>query len=119
MFKVNNNHRMRSHPTLYSNDSDGNNGYFMFPLKGFEVHCVASDGEGWEHVSVTFGGESTPSWEIMCFVKEQFWSDEDTVIQFHPKKSEHVNFHSYCLHLWRKSGVNQELPPSIMIGPKG
>lgn len=110
---------MRSHPTLGSSDLDGNNGFFMFDFKGYEIYCIVSDGKGWEHVSVTINRKRTPDWEIMCFVKEQFWSDEDTVIQFHPKKEAHVNYHHYCLHLWRESGKNYELPPSIMIGPKG
>lgn len=35
----------------------------------------------------------------------------ETVIQFHPPEADYVNIHRYCLHLWRKVGVNCELPP--------
>jgi hypothetical protein len=42
----------------------------------------------------------------MCFVKGLFWDDEDVAIQFHPAKSEYVNFHPFALHLWRKEGTN-------------
>ena len=73
------------------------------------LNCLANvedDGKT-EHVSVSLTkatGEPflrTPTWEEMCYVKDQFWGDEDVVVQFHPKKSEYVNVHSYVLHLWR------------------
>ena len=42
--------------------------------------------------------------------------EEETVVQFHPKKSEYVNTHPYCLHLWRRQSEEYELPPKWMIG---
>ena len=63
---------------------------------------------GWEHVSVSPYGGKTPTWDDMCEVKDMFWSDEEAVIQIHPKKSEYVNIKENCLHLWRNKEM--ELP---------
>lgn len=124
MFKVPEKYRMTKHHTLNSDPSFGNNGAFKIP---FEDNCtafvIASDGEGWEHVSVHIHLNSTnekvtPEWEEMCHIKDLFWSDEDCVIQYHPPKSEYVNNHEHCLHLWRPIGVELPLPKSIMVGIK-
>lgn len=117
MFHVPNQHRIRTHPRLGSDDSAGNNGCFIFWFKGYEVSCQASDGLGWEHVSVSINRKRTPSWEIMAQVKDLFWDQEDTVIQFHPPRSQYVNFHPFCLHLWRPIGVEIPLPDPRLVGP--
>jgi len=99
-----------------SDNSFGNNGYFLLHWEGYEVRCIASDGLGWEHVSVTINRERTPSWEVMCFVKDLFWDDEDCVIQYHPPKSAYVNKHPGCLHLWRLKGADIPIPERRLIG---
>lgn len=108
---------------FYSDETFGFNGAFSFSIPGEarRVFCIASAGGGWQHVSVSFGpNKATPSWEIMCRVKELFWDDEETVIQLHPPKSTWVNNHPGCLHLWRcTDGREQPLPPSIMVGLRG
>ncbi len=72
--------------------------------------------EGWEHVSVSTR-RRTPNWIEMCFVKDLFWTEDECVIQFHPPRSEYVNNHPNCLHLWRqKAGF--PMPPSIFVGDK-
>ncbi len=102
-----------------SDSSYGFNGLFRFMLKGFMIRCIASDGMGWEHVSVTIEGDARPpKWHIMCAVKELFWDDEAWVVQFHPAKSEYVNHHPGCLHLWRPTDKKMPTPDSIMVGPK-
>lgn len=50
--------------------------------------------------------------------KDIFWGPEETVIQYHPPKSEYVNNHPSVLHLWRPTGVDLPLPPSILTGIK-
>lgn len=102
-----------------SSPRDGNNG--AFALRGVshrdDLFIVASDGGGWEHVSVSKKYEC-PTWEEMCQIKKLFWPDpEDCVIQYHPPKSEHVNVHPYCLHLWRPIGAKFPVPPTYMVGP--
>ena len=97
--------------------ADGFNGLFWIPLNGLQVRCIASDGEGWQHVSVSLvNSNMPPSWSIMCQVKELFWSDEDWVVQFHPAKSEYVNQHHGCLHLWRPLEQKLPIPDSLMVG---
>ena len=80
---------------------------------------IIANGEedGWEHVSVSLP-HRTPNWEEMAFVKDLFWTEDETVVQFHPPKSHYVNFHKHCLHLWRKVSEDIELPPIWMVGPK-
>lgn len=93
---------------LRSTEFDGNNG--AFDLGRYFI--IASDGGGWDHVSVSiFGGfRKNPSWDDMCKIKEIFWDEEDTVIQFHPPKSEYVNNHPYTLHLWRPNDPDVTIP---------
>jgi hypothetical protein len=71
----------------------------------------------WEHVSVSIvsGGGKCPSWNAMCFVKSLFWDDEECVVQFHPAKSNYVNMHSGCLHLWRSKTQAFPTPPTICV----
>lgn len=62
---------------------------------------------GWEHVSVRpVKKYRIPSWNDMCQVKDIFWSDEEEVLQLHPKKSEYVNIADNCLHLWKPVGID-------------
>lgn len=97
----------------------GNNGFFIFKRDGKEVRCQASDGMGWEHVSVSIKGKKMPSWNLMCYIKNLFWDGEDTVVQYHPAKKDYVDFHPACLHLWRPTGkVKLPVPNSILVGPK-
>lgn len=95
-----------------------NNGAFQIKHGLVIIRCIASDGGGWEHVSVSLSVKRCPDWEEMCAVKDLFWSKEDCVVQYHPPESEYVNNHAYVLHLWRKTNKNFETPPSILIGIK-
>lgn len=89
---------------------DGGCGEIYFTAQREPMTVVWSFGGGWEHVSVSYH-RRTPTWDEMCKVKEMFWNDEETVVQYHPKKSEYVNLHPHCLHLWRKCGEDFEQPP--------
>ena len=110
---------------MKSDASWGNNGAFLIPSKdreGRQLAIIASDGMGWEHVSIHAerGKEScTPYWDEMCQVKSLFWDEEDVVMQLHPKRSEYVNMHPNTLHLWRPTGATIPTPPSILVGLKG
>lgn len=146
MFKVPEMFRLTKGP--YASDASyGNNGAFFIPT-GIPTAddgeydpldyadeqllvVIASDGAGWEHVSVHVSvrkpnrqgqfvphHDETPSWEEMCSVKDLFWGDDDCVVQFHPPKKEYVNDHENCLHLWRPVGYNIMTPSSILVGLK-
>jgi hypothetical protein len=110
----------RDHPTL--GQTRRGDLYGFFELRG-GLRVIASDGsewpfEGipWEHVSVSLPTRC-PTWDEMCFVKRQFWRDEDCVIQFHPPRSQYVNAHRYCLHLWKPVGIELPLPPTLTLAP--
>lgn len=95
---------------------DERNGFFMVKLRhGQSVTVIASDGAGWEHVSVS-RKDRCPTWDEMCQVKDLFWGEDDCVIQYHPPKSEYVNNHPYCLHLWRPIGQYLPVPDSLLVG---
>jgi hypothetical protein len=107
-------------------------GQYLIPhptIRNYFFVVIFSDGEGWEHLSVTIRKliserkrllklvERTPTWSEMCWLKDMFWSPEECVVQFHPPAVEHVSNHDYCLHLWRP--INEPfapLPPSILVG---
>ena len=93
---------------------DGGCGEIYFPGQREPMVVVWSFGGGWEHVSVSYR-RRTPTWDEMCKVKDMFWHDDETVVQYHPKKSDYVNIHPNCLHLWRKCGEDFEQPPKIYV----
>lgn len=96
---------------------DDRNGWFELPGPGKRrLRLCASDGGGWEHVSVSVVGSlEAPSWDEMCFVKRLFWADDEGAVQYHPPKSAYVDNHPGCLHLWRKAGCQPEMPPLWMV----
>lgn len=120
MFAVPNKYR---DPNFLNNEF-GNNGLFIIPhyrINNYQFRIQASDGCGWEHVSVSVGElkkvqHRCPTWEEMCWIKNQFWSEDDCVIQYHPAKSEYVNMHPFVLHLWRPTDQNLPIPIKEMVG---
>lgn len=83
-------------------------GYFRVPVGDMVLNVISSGPDDWEHVSVSTPNRC-PTWDEMCKVKDLFWNELETVVQFHPSSASYVNTHPYCLHLW-KHGVH-ELPP--------
>jgi len=77
--------------------------------------CIASDGGGWDHVSVEVKMRGSlqrlPTWEEMCWIRKLFFEDEEVVVQYHPPKSQYVNVHPFVLHLWRNQSGAIPLPP--------
>jgi len=102
----------------HTTKSDGNNGAFSLPpylaLSKLRIMVIASDGEGWEHVSASTKSRC-PTWEEMCYVKDLFWDGEDCVVQYHPAKEHYVNNHPYTLHLWRSVAFKFPIPPMRMV----
>ncbi len=110
---------------LRSDATMGNNGaFFLAPkIAGRELWVIASDGMGWEHVSVHVANRANklfmPTWDEMCYVKGLFWDAEDVVMQLHPAASHWVNNHPTTLHLWRPTAQAIPTPPDILVGIKG
>jgi hypothetical protein len=113
--------RVREGP-MASSRFDGNNGAWLIPgpialdYSRTTLTVIASDGLGWEHVSVSTPGR-TPTWEEMCYVKDLFWAEEECVIQYHPPKAVYRNCHQHCLHMWRPVGAEIPMPDPMMVAP--
>lgn len=112
-------------PMGYESKEGDDFGFFIIPPRhanGRELKCMAVSGDemGWDHVSISLPDNPSkcPSWNEMCIVKSLFWGEQEAVIQFHPPKSEHINNHAGCLHLWRYTAGEIPLPPSICVGIK-
>lgn len=102
---------------LFGYMGDDKNGAFKFRIKGNDYFVIASNGGGWEHVSVSCASR-IPSWEIMCEIKDMFFNEDEVVMQLHPAKKDYINNHPNCLHLWRPIEQTIPTPPSIMVGLK-
>lgn len=98
-------------------------GMFYIPCGKAELIALACNEDEatqtfWEHVSVRardHRGERTPTWAEMCFVKDLFWGPEESVVQYHPPRSEYVNHNPYVLHLWRYTKGEIPRPPQILV----
>ena len=100
-------------------NGDSGNGIFKVYVNGRSFKVIASNGGGWEHVSVSPWSDkrkSCPTWDEMCAIKDMFFEPEERVVQYHPPKSEYVNMHPYRLHLWRPTTGKMPFPPSIFVG---
>lgn len=113
-----------AHPILKIKGDGVKNGCYLIPYNNYNIFVIASSGGGWDHVSVTLQGlgnkkmNRTPNWDEMCYIKDMFFAENETVVQFHPPKDCYVNNHPGCLHLWRNQKNGHELPPTIMTGLK-
>ncbi len=95
---------------------DGEDGFAALLITGgLEYEIVFSYGGGWEHASIVVnmynGKQRIPDWDEMCMIKDVFWWDEETVVQYHPAKSKYVDIHGKCLHLWRPTEERLPEPP--------
>jgi len=95
---------------------DSKNGAFIIPCPatGRELTVIASDGEGWDHVSVSLKNRC-PSWVEMDYIKRLFFKADECVLQYHVPEKDHINIHPYCLHLWRPQQIEIIMPPKDMV----
>ena len=94
------------------------NGCFKVFVNGRSFFVIASSDGGWDHVSVSPCSkkrESCPTWEEMSAIKDMFFDPEERVVQYHPPKSEYINAHPYCLHMWRYTDGELPHPPAIFV----
>lgn len=103
---------------FFGTTGDEGNGVFKVFVQGRSFFAIATSEAGWEHVSVSRKNRC-PTWEEMCAVKDMFFEKEECAIQYHPRESEYVNNHPYCLHIWRPIGIAIPEPPSYLVGVKG
>lgn len=110
-------HRLRDYERqMYGVNGNEGNGVFKVYVGGRSFNVIASDGGGWDHVSVTLKNQKRcPTWDEMCAIKDMFFKEDEVVIQYHPAKSEYVNDHPYCLHLWRPQTETVPTPPMLYV----
>lgn len=99
---------------LKSDQSYGFNGAFAIPRGTERMLIIISDEGGWDHISVSFENRC-PTWAEMCWIKKLFFAPDETAIQIHPPMRAYVNFHPFCLHMWRNQKQEFELPPVWMV----
>jgi len=105
------------HPkvTVVSSGEDGGAGYVdVGHGLGRAPQVVWSFGGGWDHVSVSYPNRC-PTWEEMCRVKDIFFREDECCIEYHPAKSEYVNLHPYCLHIWKPQDGTIVTPPTAFV----
>ena len=71
----------------------------LVPLTVMHSISTVKDGSLWNHISVSYPSR-VPSWIELMKVKNEFLGEEVEAYQVLPKKSDHINIHKYCLHLW-------------------
>ncbi len=103
----------------YGASGDSGNGCFKVFVQGRSFFVIASNGGGWDHVSVSYCNhkrQACPTWDEMCAIKNMFFDAEEVVVQYHPAKSQYVNNYPYCLHLWRPNdGTQFPSPPMAFV----
>jgi len=114
--------RVRSGPVVRHHGGIGDEtcGAFVVPtsINGSSVRLgvIATQGEGWDHVSVSTPTRC-PKWEEMEYIKRLFFRDDETAMQLHVPPADHKNCHEFCLHLWRPQDGAIPRPPSILVAP--
>lgn len=99
---------------------DGTCGLFMIPslIDRAPLRVIASSGEGWDHVSVSRKNRC-PNWAEMEQIAALFFEDDETAMQLHVPKADHLNLHPFCLHWWRPLDGSIPRPPSNMVAVPG
>jgi hypothetical protein len=89
-------------------------GAFRFQHKGVRLGVQASSGGGWDHVSVSLQ-HRCPIWEEMEWIKRKFFKDDETAMQLHVAVANHINIHSFVLHIWRPHDSPIPMPPAVFV----
>lgn len=107
--------------------NDGMGGWYYDSTSGKRLNFIFSYQMGWEHLSVSMPSK-TPTWDMMCRMKDIFWNEDETCVEYHPAKSQYVNMHSHCLHIWRPIYCKEfctdpeskeellPVPPHLLVG---
>lgn len=100
---------------VYQHDCDG---VYVIACEGVRLTVIASEGLGWDHVSVSTRARC-PTWDEMQFVRRLFFRDDETVMQLSVPKNDHINNHQFCLHWWKPNdGREIPRPESFLVGVK-
>jgi len=89
-------------------------GAYVLFHRGQRLNVIASNGGGWDHVSVSTATRC-PTWEEMEYVRSLFFRGSETVMQLSVPRAQHINNHPHCLHLWRPQQCEIPRPPSEFV----
>ena len=95
--------------------NDGMGGHYYDSISGRSLNFIFSYQLGWEHLSVSMPNR-TPTWDMMCRMKDIFWNKDEVCVEYHPREEDYVNNHKHCLHIWRPTNEKLPIPPSILVG---
>lgn len=107
----------KPHPRLGYGDAFNGYVHIGFRPTSIDLTVIFSNGLGWDHVSVS--ARRCPNWQEMHFVKGLFFTDEEVVVQYHPKAAEYRSLHPTCLHMWRWQGGEFPRPHPSQIAVPG
>lgn len=89
-------------------------GCFYMPIGKEYFQVIASNQCGWEHVSISHENRC-PTYPEMVYIKEMFFHNGEIAFQVHPRKENYINIAQNCLHLWRPSYANPNVPNATSI----
>lgn len=85
------------------------NGMFEFMINKDLYFVVASECDGWQHVSISnMNLNKMPTWDVLEYIKNKFFHADEFTVEFHPKKADYINNVENCLHMW--APVDKTLP---------
>lgn len=76
------------------------------------VDTTMIDGKEWRHLSVSRRSR-TPSHDDMVEAARAFLDPEKVTLNIFPPRSEWVNVHNHCLHLWQPLDFNPVPDPNF------
>jgi hypothetical protein len=89
--------------------------WYWSPKRGQSV-CVSvhreQDGRNWIHLSIAHP-EQDPTLQEMQAIKDAFVGPARKAIMVFPKRSEHVNLHPHCFHLFALVDQDKDLLPDF------
>lgn len=89
---------------------------FNYRIGSRRYEIIASNGGGWDHVSVVpLGQKYPPNWSAMCAIKDLCFGEDEVVMELHPAKKNYVNLCDNCLHLWKPQKQDIPTPPTIFV----
>lgn len=100
---------------LHGVKGDDFGGCFAIKHNGVMLSCIASNAEGWDHISISTDLPRCPTWAEMEHVKRLFFRADETAMQLHVPPTDHISVHPFCLHLWRPHAAEIPLPPKEFV----
>ena len=105
--------------TMGSAGDHGNGAFIVHSvIDRAQLLVVASNGEGWDHVSVSRRNRP-PNWTEMEQVAKLFFAADEVAVQYHVPATEHVNAAVNALHWWRPQHGELPRPSMHLVGGGG